>query len=439
MKRIYGMILSLAAALILAGCTMTTAEQLYSLPKRSDDYNNLQSAIDNAMAELEYCAPLTGENQQTVQMADLDGDGLQEYLVFAKGSAEKPLHILIFDEVDGVFQKVDVLESNGSAFEQVEYVSMDNREGLELVVGRLISDQLTRSVSVYTFSGGEAEQLLNTNYTKFVTVDLDMDSKAEVFVMRPGQTDTDNGVAEVFGIENGIIERSNEVFTSGPVDQLKRILIGQLHDEKVAVYTANAVSDTALVTDVFAYVDGRLANVSFSNESGTSVTTLRNYYVYADDIDSDGVVELPALIPMQTAGDRATTLRQHIVRWYAMKSDGTEVDKMFTFHEFVGGWYLELGREWASRLTAEQSGNNYTFYVWDGSYQQADELVTVYALTGQNREEEAHKDGRFILMKTDTVTYVARLGPAAEAYHLDQESMIRNFRLVQHDWKTGET
>ena len=438
MKRIFGLLLAVAAALMLVGCSITTSEQLYSLPKRSEDYNNLQSAIDRAMTGLEYCAPLTGENQQTVQMADLDGDGAQEYLVFAKGSAEKPLHILVFDEVDGTFQNVDVLESNGTAFEQVEYVAMDNKEGVELVVGRQISDQLTRSVSVYTFSGGEAEQLLNTNYTKFVTVDLDMDSKTEVFVLRPGQTDTDNGVAEVFGIENGIMERSNEVSTSGPVDQLKRILVGQLHDEKAAVYTASAVSDTALVTDVYAYVDGHLVNVSFSNESGTSVKTLRNYYVYADDIDNDGVVELPSLIPMQSVEDRASALRQNIIRWYAMKSDGSEVDKMFTYHEFVGGWYLELGSDWASRLTVEQSGNNYAFLVWDESYQKTEEIVTIFALTGQNREEEAHKDGRFVLMKTDTVTYAARLGAAADYYHMDQESMIRNFRLVQHDWKTGE-
>lgn len=86
------------AALLLGGCGARTVDQMYCLPKRSEDYNNLQSAIESAMGTMDYCAPLAGENQQTVQMADLDGDGEQEYLVFAKGSAEKPLNILIFQE-----------------------------------------------------------------------------------------------------------------------------------------------------------------------------------------------------------------------------------------------------------------------------------------------------------------------------------------------------
>lgn len=438
MKRIFSYIVILVAALLLTGCSVTTADKMYSLPKRSDDYNNLQSAIDKAMVGLEYCAPLTGENQQTVQLVDIDGDEIQEYLVFAKGSDQLPLKIFVFDEVDGVFQRVDVLESNGSAFEQVEYVQMDDKPGMEIVFGRQISDQLIRTVSVYTFSAGEAELLLNANYTKFVTVDLDMDSKTEIFVLRPGQTDTDNGVAELFGVENGNMERSNEVDVSGPIDHLKRIVVGNLYDNITAVYTANAVSDTALVTDVYAYKDGMLTNVSFSNESGTSVQTLRNYYVYADDIDNDGIVELPSLITMQTMNDARMGERHYLIRWYAMKLDGSEVDKVFTYHDFIGGWYLELGSKWASRLTVQQAGNTYEFYIWDESYQSTDKILTVYALTGQNREQEVQKDDRFILLKTDTVTYAASLESAADRYQITQESMVRSFRLIQQDWKTGE-
>ncbi len=438
MKRICSYIVILVAALLLAGCSVTTADKMYSLPKRSDDYNNLQSAIDKAMVGLEYCAPLSGENQQTVQLVDIDGDEIQEYLVFAKGSDQLPLKIFVFDEVDGVFQRVDLLESNGSAFELVEYVQMDDKPGMELVFGRQISDQLIRTVSVYTFSAGEAELLLNANYTKFVTVDLDMDSKNELFVLRPGQTDTDNGVAELFGVENGKMERSNEVDVSGPIDHLKRIVVGKLHDNQTAVYTANAVSDTALVTDVYAYKEGMLANVSFSNESGTSVQTLRNYYVYADDIDNDGIVELPSLITMQTMNDARTAERHYLIRWYAMKLDGSEVDKVFTYHDFIGGWYLELGSRWASRLTVQQTGNTYEFYIWNESYQSADKILTVYAFTGQNREQEVQKDDRFVLLKTDTVTYAASLEAAADRYQITQESMVRSFRLIQQDWKTGE-
>ena len=144
-------ILLLTAVLILTGCSMTTVEQMYRLPKRSDAYNDLQIVIENAMSGLEYCAPLTGENQQTVQMADLNGDGQQEYILFAKGTQDKPLHIIVFSKVEESFVNTCSMECNGSAFDQVEYVDMNGDGGMEIVVGRQLSDQVIRSVCVYTF------------------------------------------------------------------------------------------------------------------------------------------------------------------------------------------------------------------------------------------------------------------------------------------------
>ena len=431
--------LMLAASVLLSGCNMLTVDQMYKLPRRSEDYNNLQSAIDSAIVGLEYCAPLAGENRQTVHMADLDGDGDQEYLLFAKSNAERPLRILIFNLVDGTYVHMDTIESNGSAFDQVEYVQMDNRGGLELVVGSQLSDQVLRSVSVYTFSGGSAEQLVSANYSKFLTVDLDMDKLAELFVLRPGQTDTDNGVAELYGVENGVMERSNEVNMSASTDKLKRVLIGKLHDGETAVYVASAVENTALITDVYAYIGGKLDNVSFSNEFGTSVNTLRNYYIYAADIDNDGVVELPALvsgpmIDMELSGDR-----RDLIRWYAMKSDGTILDKRYTYHELVGGWYLELDSRWAAQAMIVQQGNCYELLLWLEDYEDVISVASIWVLTGNNRDAQSQEANRFVLYKTDSVTYAASLGVNAGQYGITQESLLRAFHMIRQEWKTGET
>ena len=71
----------MAAVLLLTGCQMRTADQMYSIPMRSEADGSLQQVIDQAMIGMEYCAPRSGENQQAVQMADLDGDGISEYLL----------------------------------------------------------------------------------------------------------------------------------------------------------------------------------------------------------------------------------------------------------------------------------------------------------------------------------------------------------------------
>ena len=75
-------LLSLAAllCLLLSGCFVKTVDELYTLPRHSDEYDNLQKAIDEVMAAAgcEYCAPISGSNQQSVQLAELDGDGEEE-------------------------------------------------------------------------------------------------------------------------------------------------------------------------------------------------------------------------------------------------------------------------------------------------------------------------------------------------------------------------
>lgn len=438
-RKIKCMMLLLLAALLLTGC-MRTVDEMYYPPKRSEDYNDLQNAIEGAMPGLEYCAPLSGENQQAVQNADLNGDGVQEYLLFAKGSSERPLRILVFQEIEERFLHVQTIESTGAAFEQVEYARLDATGGVEIVVGSQVADEVVRSVSVYTFDRDmEVSTLVTTNCSKFLTVDLDADGLTELFVLRPGQTDADNGIAELYGMENGILERSNEMNMSESADRLKRLLVGKLHDGEPAVYVASAVGDTALITDVYTCIDGMLANVSFSNESGTSVNTMRNYYVYADDIDNDGVVELPFLITMKPTGNGISAERHDLIRWYAMKADGSEVDKLYTYHNFVGGWYMELDSQWASRLTVLQQGSDYEFQLWDESFTTVSKIFTISAVSGQQRAEQTTNENRFVVHSTESMTFWATLTEKAGEYGITQEVMIERFHLIQRDWKTGET
>lgn len=439
MKKRIKLFLCLIAALLLSGCSMQTVDQMYRLPRRSEGYSNLQSAIDKAMPGLEFCAPLTGENQQTVQMADLDGDGELEYLVFAKSNAEMPLRILMFKQIDGRLLHIDTVESNGAVFDQVEYVQMDSKPGVEMVVGRQVSDQLVRSASVYTFSSGEAEQLVSVNYRKFITVDMNQDGLEELFVLRPGQDESDSGYAEFYTMGNGIMMHSNEVGMSAPIQNLKRILVGKLHDGKLAVYVASTVGNTALITDVYTSNDLHLVNVSLSSESGTSIQTLRNSYVYADDIDKDGIVELPSLITTDSDENAPSADQRGVICWYAMDSLGSTVEKLYTYYESVGGWYLKLNENLARQITVRHAGNTYEFYLWHGNFTVAQRIMTVYTLTGQNREEQSIADGRFVLLKTDMVTYSAKLENVASHYYITQQSVINNFHLIHRNWNTGET
>ncbi len=438
MKRIRSLAAVVAVIMLLTGCSFRTVNEFYSLPKRSEGYTNLQSVMQSAMTGWEYAAPSSGEHQQTMQTADLDGDGNNEYLLFAKSnSAEKPLRIYIFSGDGEEYWLQDTIELIGLSFDQVAYTKIHSGSGVQLVVGHQVSDQVLKSMSVFQMVDGQMERILTTNYSRFLCSDLDENDLGEIFVIRPNLVDTSKCVAEMFFGRNGTIERSHEVSLSASSDNIKRIVLSKLNDGPAAVYIASGLDANAIITDVCALIDGNLTNVSLSAESGTSVQTIRNYYVYADDLDGDGALELPSLISLASAENAQSDETQYVIRWYALNSDGTTVDKMYTYHNFVGRWYLRVDPAIAGDLTAAQRGNSYEFGLWDEENQRGQKLMTLYVLTGQRREEQALEDNRFVVYRNESTIYAVKLEVASAAYGMTQESLIDSFHLIVDDWNLG--
>lgn len=429
MKSKWLMLFGVLACLLLSGCAMKTVDEMYCLPKRSEAYQELQKVLDTELQNMEYCAPLSGMNQQPVQAADVDGDGVSEFLVFAKAAGERPLRILVIEREDQTFTLTDTLQFSGTAFDQVEYISMDEKSGVELVVGIQLSDQLLRSVAAYTFADGEGEKLLDANYTNFLTVDLDRDNQGELFVLYPGQTEESPGFVALYEVEKGVVERSLEVKLSAPVSRLQRVITGELAGGEAAVFVASALEDTVLVTDVYALRSGALTNISLSNESGTSVSTIRNHFVYAQDIDEDGQLELPALIPMKAMSER-NTQSEDLIRWYSLSITGEEVDKLYTYHNFVNGWYLVLDSTWAQQVTVTQDSTGYSFYLWDLAKENAIRVLEVQMLYDQDEISQAMESGAILLYQGESSAYVGVLTSDAAQFGLTQEWLRGSFYLI---------
>ena len=438
-RKRYAILLLLAVISLLAGCSMRTIKEMYSPPKRPEGYTNLQTQINQVMVGAEYCAPISGENRQAVQSADLDGDEIPEYLLFTKTSKDNPLQIHIFTGDGKEYYLLGTISSPGNSFELIEYQQLDGRDGVEIIVGKKVSNQIPRNVSVYTLQDGQIRQLMTTNYSKFVCTDLDRDSKSEILVLRPGETNADNGIAELYSVIDGVMERSAQVDMSEPSESIKRIMVGKLQDGQNAVYVASDVDGNAIVTDIYTLMENSLTNVTFSNESGTGVNTLRNYYVYADDIDVDGVLELPDLTPMKLPDETPDGQWKYLIRWYSMYSDGTEHEKVYTYHNFTAGWYMQLRTSLANRIFVVERGNGYLFGVWDETYSTNSHIATIYALTGQNREQEATVGNRFVLHRTESTVFAADLDVSAAVYNISKEEIINSFHLILQDWNTGET
>lgn len=421
-----------AATLLLCGCGLRTADEMYAVPARPAADYNLQDAINEAMSGLDYAAPKAGTNQQIVQTVDIDGNGDVEYLLFAKGDSDYPLQIFIFDKKKDTYNLVDTISCNGSAFDRVEYAQMDAQPGMEIVIGYQLNDQLTGGLSVYTFRSGNLEQLLSTTYAQFFLTDLDDDMRSELFLARPGANEWSKGAAELYHMNNGNLERSVELNLSAPAANIRRILPGKLQDGRNCVYVTSKNGDTALTTDVFTVVNNTFSNIGLTAEIPTTVQTIGNYYVDIADIDGDGVQELPELIDMvQVTEDVGST--QKIIAWHSLDTIGKSHRKVYTYHCYADGWFVELEPEWTEALTASRQGKRVDFFSWDKRYGVPIRLFSISVLTGQNREEQAEINGNIRLYSTNNSIFVGEITSNGERYGVTEEKLKENFKMIQQD------
>lgn len=440
MKKRLVFLLICIMAFSLSGCWMRTIDQMYKHPMRSSEYSNLQAVIDSAMVGMEYASPMSGENQQTVQMADLTGDGRDECLVFAKKSSDKMLYILIFskDEADN-YCMIDQIECNGSAFEQVEYVDVDGRAGNDIVIGRRLNTQIMAIASVYSLSSGQSEQIMSTVYSKFLTLDIDNNGLFDLFVIRDGEGQKENAFAMVYSYIEDSVVRSVEADLSESVAHIRRIAVSKLSSGEPAVFISSSFSENSIVTDIFAIKNKSFINLTFSSESQMSVQTLRNYFLYSEDIDGDGVLEIPSLVEMRAISDEIQTEQQHLIRWYCMDLEGKQDTKVYSFHNYTDGWFFKLDNSYADRVTVEQHGRDYTFYFWDENYTEAVSAFTIYTLTGKDRDTQADAMNHFALYRGENVVYSGGLAVSAGSLDIDETFVADNFHLISQSWKDGNT
>lgn len=443
-KRLAALLLAALFPLSLSGCFFKSVDELYALPKHSEQYYELQKQIDQILVEgASYAAPTSGQNQQSVQLVDLDGDQEDEAVVFIKTSGAKPLKGYIFDRVGDSFQNVAVIEGDGSSFASVEYVQIDGEPGQEIVLGRQISDQVLQSMSVYTLRDKRIVELMSANYTEYTTVDLDASGNTDLFVLR-FDTDERTGVAEYYRYINGQMEREPEALLSSGVEVIKRIITGNVDSGVPAVFVAGMYGENNIITDIFALRGGSFMNITTEGASGTSAQTIRNYYVYATDIDSDGVIELPQ--PKQLPNyitENSSDEVFWIIDWYKLSIDGKKTWQMTTYHNYSGGWYITLPDAWNGQITisrsSEQSGvKGYVFSKWNGPNETPEPIFTLYAFSGDDRNSVAAEDGRFVLGEKGDMTYAASLGTCALARELTQEDLIQMFNFIRVDWNSGE-
>jgi len=452
MKKSRLLALVLGLLLTLGGCSMASGDDLYSLPKLSSDNYHLQTVIDVIRAQGgEYSAPLNGTNVQSIQMHDLDGDGVQEAVAFFRFSNdEKPLKVYVFKKLDNEeYEQIALIEGEGNAFNSVRYENITGSVQKEIVLTwQLVTASTSRlnNLTVHTFGRGGATELMRTIYTNYQILDLDRDGLSELVVIHFDSTG-ENSRAELYRAERESLQLAASAPLSRSINGLIQVRVGYLQDYLPAVFVYSSLEGDGFVTDVFAWQDGLLENITCDAETGISLSTIVPVdLLRMTDINSDGVLELP--FPFELPKKLATegeaerpTFRG--IHWRQLDRDGNQYGTVVTFHNLVDDryeWYLEMPESWVGAVSLEREDSTINartviFSLYTDEDSEPIPFLRIYRFTGSNRQSRATVNNRFKLLETATVIYAAEFFESSWNCGLNPDSLKAAFHLILEEWQ----
>ena len=342
-QRIQRMLTAAVGLLLLlsaSGCGFSfSPTDLYSLPQLPEEYTELNSSLNQLLESgAEYAAPVSGSNIQPVQLEDLDGDGEEEALAFFRNSAdEKPLKIYIFTAGKQGYEQAAVIEGTGTSIYSIAYEDLDQDGRKELLVGWRVNTDLL-ALSVYTLRSGEPEELVQgTSYVKYAVNDLNQDGLWELVVLRADEEG--NGIADYYCWQEEEFQlRTSARITStmAELSQQGRVKSGVLQDGTPALFVTGVEESAWIVTDILTVKNGELVNILLSDVTGVSSEIAPFSSLYPEDINGDGITEVPHPEPIPAWGNVGEDPCRRI-DWYTYTSDGTKAAVVSTYHSVEDG------------------------------------------------------------------------------------------------------
>ncbi len=443
------LLLLTALPLLLTGCMMSASgEELYALPKLPEEYESLSARLSEILAlGAEYAPPQAGANLPAVQMTDLDGDGVDEALGFFRmSSEEKPLKIYIFRAGEDDYQRAAVIEGSGTSIHSIRYEDMDGDGVREILVSWQVSAEV-RTIGVYSMKGLEPLQLMSTPYARYEVVDLDGDDDQELVILRSDDTSAGLSLADYYdwSSDKSSLLLQSTARLSATVAALQRMQTGGLLSGETAVFITSRIpgaNDTSnAVTDILIYRHPELTNIALQDDTGVSAQIFRNVNIQPTDINGDGALDVPRPAQLLSESGEDTYWK---IYWHSYSADGSDERQAVTYHNSADGWYLLIPEEWGNHFTVRQTNTSAsvhatTFYSVHGRTV-GDELLTIYTLTGTDRETQAAKSGRTILRRRGETVYAISYTPAyAEWRYAAEESVVADsFKVIVKQLNMGE-
>ena len=287
--------------LLLGGCVFPSGDELLAAPKPSSNYQSLQTELEKQLAQgVSYASPSEGENRSSIQLADLDNDGVEEAITFFRGATSATSNkftVAVYRKQDDSYVCTGTIDGRGTALRSVEFPVLEPSGKRGMVLTWRLPGDGTGALTMCDFDENCTPGIiLETEYTAMELTDLTGNGAKDLLLIT---SDTSGKrVARLYQYDNGSMLPAGETATSQGTAAVERMQSGRVQDSKTAVFAEEKVANGAgLTTDIFVYSNDTLRNLALDGEDTASHSTYRPVAVYASDVNGDGIIDDKDITP----------------------------------------------------------------------------------------------------------------------------------------------
>lgn len=394
MKKISVLFIALIICCFFSGCNLSisSVDALMRPPKLSGENSLLQQTFESTIGDSENIVmktPVSGENRSSYLLYDLDNDSVREAIVLYSDPIKDDLvYVTVFKFVNDKWSFVSTIKGRSSEIYSVDFADINGDGRFEILMSwsQVISGDTfapagmgsngEKLLTIYSYNGSSTTLLKNEAYSKLLVEDINNDSADELFILNISFTNQEKvtlGRVVAFDKEYSI-EQELKIQLTGMLDVFNIACDNySINDEThTRIYIDGSISESGIITEV---IDIKHNDLSISlpfYESNISAQplTLRDVRVYSQDIDNDGIIEVPVIekLPggIKLSANDEEKIALNLTVWSEINNNELIVDSKCLLNGTYGYMFV-YPEDWFGNITAIYNEKNatITFYSLD--------------------------------------------------------------------------
>ena len=329
--RLFKLAFLAVCCLLLSACSsfQPNLTDLMQSPKLTEEQAEIYEALTNAadVSDVQLKYPKSGDYRSAFVMFDLDADGEDEALVFYNmPSWGGNVRIMVLDHQQDEWVSVYDAVGEGTDVTEVDFQVLTASGRHCVLIGWEQGTSENTSISVYDYTGGQLRVLYESEYSQMLIEDLDQDGTKEILLGIFKASSKTGAIRLINDTEDGLQSASRVVMDS-TITGFLGIEIGWLAQNQIAVFVDAYTSSTQIVTEIMVYTDdGKLRSLS-SHYGGLDRPLLREVPVRCEDINGDGILEIPVSLVEYSEEEREEDNRKNLLQ-YLYLSNPEELERL---------------------------------------------------------------------------------------------------------------